>query len=497
MSPLQLCSVVFALLAFFIWLRGIRRSSKGPTIWPIVGYLPSLIFHLDHLHDWFNDLLALNGGTVRLHGPWNGKILTADPANIEYVLRTRYHNFGKGDSFKETFRDVFGDSHLVEDGERFAEVNKVVGMALASATFRDAAAVAIPAAVHAKLLPLLRRACEKRATIDLQDVFLRLAFDIVCLVGFGIDPGSFGSDLHLPRVPYLEAYEDAVEATMIRMFTPAFCWKTVRHFDLTWERRLRRGQKIMEQYVDDNLACRPLHVDTFSSLIKPLFLRVGWEYSENALRPLVGGLLLAGKDTICAALTFFFWAVAQNPRVEANILAELQGIVTNRPDVELHNICDPSPFFLEEVKRMHYLHAALRESLRLYPPVPMESMEAVEDDVLPDGTAVRKGWQVLYSIYASGRAEKVWGEDCREFRPERWLKDGKFVKESDFKNPVFNAGPRSCVGREFAFCQMKWVVASVVVRYRVNVVDKHPVVSKFSPSLYMKNGLVVTIHRRE
>ncbi|XP_020225073.1 cytochrome P450 94A1 [Cajanus cajan] len=126
----------------------------------------------------------------------------------------------------------------------------------------------------------------------------------------------------------------------------------------------------------------------------------------------------------------------------------------------------------DEVKHMVYTHAALCESMRLYPPVPMDTKEAVEDDVLPDGTVVKKGTMVTYHVYAMGRMESIWGDDWAEFKPERWLEKDetgkwRFVGRDSFTYPVFQAGPRMCLGKEMAFMQMQRLVAGIMRRFRV------------------------------
>lgn len=63
---------------------------------------------------------------------------------------------------------------------------------------------------------------------------------------------------------------------------------------------------------------------------------------------------------------------------------------------------------------------------------------AMNDDVLPCGTRVHKGNLLMYSAYAQGRMEQIWGSDVMEFKPERWLKDGVFQPESPYKYPVFH-----------------------------------------------------------
>jgi len=92
--------------------------------------------------------------------------------------------------------------------------------------------------------------------------------------------------------------------------------------------------------------------------------------------------------------------------------------------------------------------------------------------VLPDGTRVRKGARVSYMIYAMGRHGAASGaKDALEFRPERWLTpQGTLRLESPFKFVAFNAGPRTCLGRDMAYIQMKSVASCILRQYRLAVV---------------------------
>jgi fatty acid omega-hydroxylase len=159
-----------------------------------------------------------------------------------------------------------------------------------------------------------------------------------------------------------------------------------------------------------------------------------------------------------------------------------------------------------------YLHAALSEALRLYPPVPTDMKCAAADDELPDGISrVKKGQKLVYHIYAMGRMESIWGRDACDFRPERWLDHHdhdhdhhhdhdrrqeailKINMPSPFSYPVFNAGPRTCLGKELAFFLMKAVASAIIRSFRVCLVPGHRVVPRLSVTLYMKDGLLVTL----
>lgn len=146
-----------------------------------------------------------------------------------------------------------------------------------------------------------------------------------------------------------------------------------------------------------------------------------------------------------------------------------------------------------------YLKAALSETLRLYPSVPEDSKHVVADDYLPDGTFVPAGSSVTYSIYSAGRMKTVWGEDCLEFRPERWLSaDGtKFEPHDSYKFVAFNAGPRICLGKDLAYLQMKNIAGSVLLRHRLAVAPGHRVEQKMSLTLFMKDGLRMEVRPRD
>ncbi|CAI0454880.1 unnamed protein product [Linum tenue] len=117
--------------------------------------------------------------------------------------------------------------------------------------------------------------------------------------------------------------------------------------------------------------------------------------------------MVAGRDTIAVALSWFFWLVATNPGVEDKILEELDRVVitqTGEKEVIFSSI--------EELNKMVYLHGAISETLRLYPSVPYEPKQSLKDDVLPSGHIVGRNTRVLVSIYSMGRMEDVWG--CHE-----------------------------------------------------------------------------------
>ncbi|PKI63578.1 hypothetical protein CRG98_016022 [Punica granatum] len=96
-----------------------------------------------------------------------------------------------------------------------------------------------------------------------------------------------------------------------------------------------------------------------------------------------------------------------------------------------------------------------------------------------------------------GTMEKIWGNDCLEYKPERWLEDGIFQQQSPFRYPIFNAGPRMCAGKDLAYIQIKLIVASMIERFVIEVQDDHMQPEKIlSLTLLMKGGLPVKVRER-
>ncbi|KAL6127825.1 hypothetical protein ACLB2K_071186 [Fragaria x ananassa] len=184
------------------------------------------------------------------------------------------------------------------------------------------------------------------------------------------------------------------------------------------------------------------------------------ETDPKYLRDMVFNFIAAGKDTTTSALSWFMQA---------------------------------SNLTKEALSKMQYLHAALNETLRLYPAVPMIARGCFSDDTWPDGHSVRKGELVIIQPYSMGRMKFIWGDDAEEFRPERWLDgNGYFKEESPFKFIAFNAGPRICLGRDYSYLQMKIFSAVLFSNYIFNLTHETKVVNyKTMITLEIDGGLHV------
>ncbi|XP_062156228.1 cytochrome P450 86A8 [Alnus glutinosa] len=499
-----------AITVYLLWFTFISRSLKGPRVWPLLGSLPGLIENCDRLHDWICDNLRACGGTYQTcicAIPFLAKkqglvTVTCDPKNVEHILKTRFDNYPKGPTWHAVFHDLLGDGIFNSDGDTWLFQRKTAALEFTTRTLRQAMARWVSKAIKERLCLILETAQLEAEPLDLQDLLLRLTFDNICGLAFGKDPLTCAPGL--PNNSFASAFDRATEASLQRFILPEVLWMLKKCLGLGMEVSLSRSLVHIEEYLSTVIDARKLellsqhkdgnpHDDLLSR-----FMRKKESYSDAFLRSVALNFILAGRDTSSVALSWFFWLVIQNPRVEEKILIEICTVLIETRGDDVAKWVD-EPLGFEEVDRLIYLKAALSETLRLYPSVPEDSKHVVADDVLPDGTFVPAGSSVTYSIYATGRMRSTWGEDCLEFRPERWLSpDGnRFIMHDSYRFVAFNAGPRICLGKDLAYLQMKSIAAAVLLRHKLTVAAGHKVEQKMSLTLFMKYGLKVNVQCRE
>lgn len=434
-------------------------------------------------------------------GPWFSSmdmLWTCDPANINHIFNTNFTNYPKGEEFSEIF-DFLGDGIFNSDGESWRLQRKKAHNLMANHNFKAFLIKSSNSKVYTELIPLLRRlAGEKEAqVVDLQDVFLRFTFDATCELVFGVNPKSLSPEF--PTVPFSKAMDEAMTVMLFRHTLPPRWWKLLRWLNVGEEKKLARARKVIDQFLAEAIKKKRDKInhgniggdhnggDLLTSYIKDTNSMEDIQESNKILRDTTMNLMLAGRDTTGSALTWFFWLLSKNKQVEEKIIEELKQCSLEKKEV----------IESEELGKLVYLHAALCESLRLYPPVPFEHKGVVKPEVWPSGVEVRPGIKILIFLYGMGRMKGVWGEDCMEFKPERWISEkGKLKYEPSSKFLSFNAGPRTCLGKEVAFVQMKTVVAGILSRFHVDVVQGQVVEPKLSIILHTKNGLMVKIRER-
>ncbi|KAF5750495.1 putative cytochrome P450 [Tripterygium wilfordii] len=437
-----------------------------------------------NLCDWYTHLLK-NSPTKTIHIHVLGNTITANPVNVEYILKTRFDNYPKGKQFSMILGDFLGQGIFNVDGDLWRFQRKMASLELNTLSIRSYAFDIVNYEIEARLIPLLQSVSDKEdGIIDLQDVFRRFSFDSICRFSFGIDPMCLELSLQAGLSEFVESFDLASKLSAERaMAVSPLVWRIKRLMNLGSERRLKEAIQKINTLAQEVIRQRlNMGFSTHKDLLSRFMHTVN---DDTFLRDIVISFLLAGRDSVASALTSLFWLLAKHPEVASAIRTEAD------------RIKDLTSF--EQMKDLHYLQAVVHESMRLYPPIQFDSKFCESDDVLPDGNFVKRGTRVTYHPYAMGRMEEIWGPDCLEFKPERWMVDGVFCsKKNLFEYPVFQAGVRVCLGKELALMELKSVAISLLRRFHIKSVSTHST-PRFSPGLTatFSGGLPVLVRERQ
>ncbi|XP_021299121.1 alkane hydroxylase MAH1-like [Herrania umbratica] len=501
-SILMLATIFFPLFLSYLYQN---RKSPPITNWPIIGMLPGLLYNARRIFAFANDCIRQSGGTCEIRGPWFPSldfIITADHMNANHILCKNFDNYEKGSEFNEIFFDCLGEGIFNSNSDSWKSQRKVMLLLMKDDKFVLHFQRILHEKLEKSLIVMLEHFMKLGIEVDLQEVLQRFSYDVVCMLAVGLDPNSLS--VELSEVPIMKAFTQAEERLLYRHVMPVRLWKLQRWLQIGEEKKLSKALKTVDSFLyqciaskREKLRCKLLAEEDKYDFVTAFMVQDEGEMtsvdgkSDKFLRDVAVNIMSAGKDTISASLSWFFWLVAMNPSVESKLLQEMRA---NSPSIN----DEKNMFFsVEGLKRFVYLDAVLRETLRLYPAVPFNHKTAIQPDILPSGHHINRNTRVLINFYAMGRMEEIWGEDCLEFKPERWISErGDVVHVPSHKFIAFNAGPRSCIGRNISFIQMKLVAISVLWHYQIQVVQGHHVAPGNTIVLHMKNGLKVRIKKR-
>ncbi|KAF8032413.1 hypothetical protein BT93_D1357 [Corymbia citriodora subsp. variegata] len=490
-------ALAFALLFARTWKRRRSETAAAKKYHPVAGTVLNQLLNFGRLHHYMTDLAGKHR-TYRLLGPLRSEVYTSDPANVEYMLKTNFENYGKGWYNYSLLKDLLGDGIFTVDGDKWRQQRKVSSYEFSTKVLRDFSSVVFRRNA-AKLANILSEAASTNQTVDIQDLFMKSTLDSIFKVAFGVELDSMCGTSE-EGAEFSRAFDNASAMTLWRYVDVS--WQIKKFLNIGSEAALKKNIRIIDDFVYKLIRRKieQMHNSTDDPSMKKedilsRFLQVT-ETDLTYLRDIILNFIIAGKDTTAATLSWFIYMLCKYPTIQEKVAQEVKQMSNIK---EISDFASFSASMGEEaLEKMQYLHATITETLRLYPAVPVDAKICFSDDVFPDGFNVRKGDMVSYQPYAMGRMKFIWGDDAEDFCPERWLdSNGVFQPENPFKFTAFQAGPRICLGKEFAHRQMKIFSAVLLSCFTFKLADeKKPVNYRTMINLHIDGGLHVSVTRK-
>ncbi|SPO22063.1 related to Cytochrome P450 [Ustilago trichophora] len=484
----------------YIFASHRKGIKEVPNALPLVGNLVFLLDIASKRRRFLDEFLRMQKSIGAGGQPWaatlpylGGRVTSINrPEYIRWVQKTNFENYVKGAYFQKSMGDVMSlHGIFVADGEVWKKQRKMASHIFSVGNFRTHVQNTIQRDLG-NLNKLFQDASKKNVEVDLPDLFFRFTLSSFSLMAFSADIKCLPSDVEgLKKVVEFAANFDYAQRVMDERFVDPLARFT--ELFSAQGRKMRKTIKELHNFcyeiIDLRLAARKRGEAQAASGkgdkdLLALFMEQN--LGRDELLPVVLNFLIAGRDTTAQALGWLFYEFSKNPECVEKAREEIHE--------KLGAGADFRSMGYDDLNSLVYVQACFLEALRLHPSVPKNLKLAVKDDVirpyaqptsdadvapnavptaqkLPD-LIIKKGETVTWQDHTMARMPELWGEDCEQFKPERFIEernDGSIgIKTySQYLFHAFNAGPRLCLGQTLATYEGCAVVAEILGNFDV------------------------------
>ncbi|KAF8155632.1 cytochrome P450 [Crassisporium funariophilum] len=468
----------FAIMAAF------ARSMNG-------GYPGALarlfLSRCDAVAEWAREY----GNVYQLRLLTENRIVTDEPDHIKAILVSQFDSFEKGSIFFEMMKSLLGEGVFTSDGDMWKFHRAMTRPFFTRERISDFDIY--DRNCDNALLQAETRLSEGHP-VEFQDLAARFALDSATEFLFGQNVNSLSAGIpypqsHPPSLAQKASFDTHPSTVFVKAFTEGQKAAAQRLavgndwplFEF-WGDRVKPYRGVIDDFIE------PLMRDAVKK-------RISWisrtKESEHELEGLVEqnlldhlvkhtqdtrilkdelvNLLVAGRDTTMGVLTFALYMLSEHPDIEQRLRREIFDEVGAQGR--------PSHGHMREMK---YMRAFLNEILRLYPPVPLNIRVTTEAVVWPSKGPGSKPIYVpantscMYSVFTMQRRTDLWGPDALTFDPDRFLDErlGKYLSANPGIFCPFNAGPRICLGQQFAYDEASFFLVRLLQRFEKFTLDK-------------------------
>ncbi|KAL3835259.1 hypothetical protein ACJIZ3_009995 [Penstemon smallii] len=338
---------------------------------------------------------------------------------------------------------------------------------------------------------------ESSSVVNLSDVFSTLTNDIVCKAAFGRKYNNTNSNSDGQQQCFKVLLAEFVELLgrfSVGDYIPWLGWIDGIN---GLSRRVEKVAKEFDQFLEGVISEKKLDKDHKGSDFVDILIEIQKESEDTShpiendvIKALILDMFAAGTDTTSSALVWTMTELLRHP----NTLKNLQNEVKEVTAAGKEEITE------DDLDKMHYLKAVIKESLRLHSPLPLLVPRESTEDTKVMGYEIAARTQVIINAWAISRDPLLW-EDPQEFKPERFLKTSIDFKGVHFELIPFGAGRRGCPGLMFAVAVIELALAKLVHKFNIGLpkgeTEKDLDISEVNGiTVHKKHPLLVVINPR-
>ena len=451
---------------------------------PLPQHRPDKVNWRKHLKLFKDDLFSsqpkklYHAKMAEFRLPFFRSFFTNQPDLVDLVLKKRPDDFPKSPLVWGALYSLLGDSVFVTNGALWKKQRRIIDPSFEGGRLRDTFSAMIDAA-DAALATLEREDLTK--PIEIEEYASYFAADIIFRTLFSL---PITNDIARETYESFQAYQRTQPLMNIASFLRAP--KLMRYFErqdtkdygakiraLLLDLTTKRAQAIEAGTAPDDLATKIMTTKD------PLTQE---QFSPSEMIDQVAIFFLAGHETSASALAWTLYCLANDKEAQEKCAAEIRAI----GGTDALNFSDLS--------KLPFIRDVFRETLRLYPPVPMMIRQSVKRETFRK-RRVPRGSQIIISSFHIQRHEALW-DDPHLFDPERW---SRFETKQSQKRAYlpFSMGPRVCTGAGFAMIEGVLMLAKLLDRFQFDARDTPIPQPVAHLTLRAKEGIYLNISKRE
>ncbi|KAK0224317.1 cytochrome P450, partial [Armillaria fumosa] len=425
-----------------------RPDLPGPRGWPLIGNTILVFRHR-------NSMLCLLGKLQNSYGPlftftmpyWGRNIVINRPEWLEHVKKRDTVSYVKGDVVRQVFSQFPGPhTPVAADGNEWRSARRMMQPLFTKQSVTNHASEAMSKIIP-DIINLLHEADLTNTVIDWNDLCGRLALTTFFMMAFNRPTNMISKELSCLQESNVIADSLYVlnNISANRLFNPL--WSITDRLDGSWSAFHKAKSDLLvviEALIAERLSLVASRETNQQDYLDTL-LQDRSDAEMSAIRDTLMTLLLAGRDSTHNTLSWALYELLRAPHWIRRLREESSNLGSGQ--LLTYDLLSNFPNHL----------AVFYETLRLWPGLPKNARLATEDDVLPPIPAanlpsvkISKGDFVLWSDFDMMRSPEIWGAEADTFKPERFLKDGHFVKPHSPYFHAFGHGPRACPGMQLS-----------------------------------------------
>ena len=436
-------------------------TPPGPRGLPILGADPAMI---RGGLDFRSRMAAEYGDVVHWDGVRGDVYQLNHPDDIEHVLVQNNQNYVKGENFQKILGPLTGNGILNSEGEEWRRNRHLVQPAFHPDRIE----------VYAEMMTdfteeMCGRWSDGQQRLIHEDM-MELTLRIVAKALFGADVEDHLEEISTAIDTFLPA-----TSSLPNVLLPA-------EVPLPSRWKMDNARETLDEVVEDII--RERRADPGDDVVSALLAAADEEgnaLTNEQIHDEIITLLTAGHETTAVSLTYTTYLLSQHPKVEQRLVDELEEVLGGRTPE------------MSDLAQLTYTEQVVKESMRLFPPVPNIVREAVSPDTV-GGYDIPAEATIHMSQWVVHRDPR-WYDDARSFRPERWT--------SDMENELprlayfpFAAGPRRCIGDRFAMLEARLLLATIYQHYHLELVSDRTLEVIPTVTSRPKEDVVMVAHER-